>query len=364
MRQLTSLFGLGTLALAACDPQLSPRYTGESLLTITGRVEISEQRSDSLVVPALGFVVPEKADILIRDVEVQGQFPSDFRLDVYEPPPRDAYFDLTYQKSGEPQLAVAYITAVPNDHPDQINTATSVNAYPQCSSASCSEGCGANGCRVLRTEYCNSDLECYAEDTYCPTVDAPLEQCNTVAVSGDPKLKGSPLQAFAGFSQNYAVLFLETPARAGSVTAAVLGSDRGVPAGYGLYSFRALTDAESAVANSCTERAEVLAAQGFNQEYGTALTSLSFDATCGPSAIAKFGDELEDLPAPFCGSENEEGEDELDAALDARDRYIERAKFELGCALRNYAVERVADPANESVSVLIGPDSSPAFFPQ
>jgi hypothetical protein len=115
------VWGMLAFALATgCDAQVSPRFTGEALLTITGSVQIQQPDHGDLVVPALAFWIPSKGEVRIQDVEVQGEFPSDFRLDVYEPPPTEAYFEATRQGSGEPRMAAGYITAVAADHPSTI----------------------------------------------------------------------------------------------------------------------------------------------------------------------------------------------------------------------------------------------------
>lgn len=365
MEHVHPLLALGTFALAvtACDSQFSPSYTGDSLLTIVGRVEITDER-ESLTVPALAFGIPEDGSILIQDVAVQGRFPSDFRLDVYQPPPKGSYINVTHQNSGEPRLAVAYITAVEADHPDVIRVATeaSTEAFG-CEVDECDKPCGGKGCLRERTTYCipgQPDVECYVEESYCPTFRSDDAECTLVPVGhGDPTLKENPYDRFAGFSQNYMVVFLEEPAKAGTVTAAVLGAKKNVPAGYGLYELRAPTEAEMAEAEACIAEAEVRGAAGFNREWGTNLSTLNFDAYCGPQDMnaADTG-----FRAPFCGAAIDEL-DTLDEASDARERYIERAMLELGCQMRGAIPKRVEHPARESITVVVGADVQLASWP-
>lgn len=403
-RLLSAAFAL--LALAGCDSQFSPAYTGESLLTITGSVEIAQERREDLIIPALAFSTPEQGTVTIREVDVRGEFPSNFRLDVYQPPPRSTYFNATYQKSGEPRMAAGYVTAVSPDHEDTIRTATAQTTYAYgCEPAECGKPCGGKGCLYQRNEYCVEDdptEPCYVENTYCPTFESPIEECTIEAVGdGDPSLKESPWRDFAGFSQNYVVVFLEKPARAGSVTAAILGSKKAVPPGYGLYSIRELTDAERQVRDACVAEAEVRAAPGFNAEFGTDLETLTFESACAPTSAGPApsapppsgsapsapppgaapatpqssgatppvpggalpaGEGPVEFAAPFCGGPIDE-QDKVDAALDARERYVERAKLELGCQMRETVVTRVKRPARESISVIIGPEVQPALWP-
>lgn len=416
MGQGPSRFQLAAIALltaAGCDSQFSPAYTGESLLTITGSVELAQERRKELIIPALAFSTPDEGKVTIREVDVRGEFPSNFRLDVYQPPPRSTYFNPTHQLSGEPRIAAGYVTAVTPDHEDVLRSATfeSVSSYA-CPLEGCDEPCGGEGCLVQSFEYCvlaHPELPCFVEEFRCPTFNSPNEECTLEAVSGDPMLKESPWRDFAGFSQNYIVVYLERPAAAGSVTAAILGSrGKRAPAGYGLYSMRELTQAESAARDACVDEAEVLAAAGFNEELGTDLTTLDFEIACAPNMMSAPGpmgpcsgsmpppetiprargpipgepsdptppppipegvpcpdappaaDPATDADVPaFCSGT----EAEIDAAMEARERHLERAMLELGCHMRNVVLTRVRRPSRESISVIIGPEVQPALWP-
>jgi hypothetical protein len=72
--------------LFACEAQVSPEYRGEALLTIAGSVEIDRDRDRGTLMPALAFHNSESSDLRIMDVDVEGEFPSDFTLPVDEPP--------------------------------------------------------------------------------------------------------------------------------------------------------------------------------------------------------------------------------------------------------------------------------------
>jgi hypothetical protein len=383
MRHLPPLLALGTFAIGAagCDAQFSSDYTGESLLTIVGNVEITNDRTKGKLIPALAFMNQSRGEVSIQEVAVRGQFPSDFQLDVFEPPPNDAFVNLTRQKSGEPQLAIGYITAVPIDHPDSIRQGTGVTTTVFGTSEEDSDkACGGKGCRITRSEYCIDDdpsVPCYVEDLYCPTHSTPEEECTYEAVSGDPTLKESPWGNFAGFSQNYVVVFLRERAAAGSVTEAILGGTNGVPRGYGLYAMKAPSEAEYAANQDCTARAEVHAAVAWNEEFEANLSTLNFEAVCfptglsamgappatppapgAPTPIGDLGAPPVDFPAPFCGASSAET-DTLDESFEARERLIEASKLELGCAIFDFKFERVKNPADESVSVVIGTQAQP-----
>jgi hypothetical protein len=333
--------------LAACDEQVTPEYVGESLLTIVGSVEIADDRTEGRLIPALAFTNDHAGQVMIQEVSVRGEFPSDFRLDVFEPPPSDAFFHATHRTQGEPRIATGYVTAVTVTHPATISFSTEYNVTSfGCDPAGCDQPCPTKGCRVERDEWCvtgDASVPCYAEDLYCPTFRQTNECVAEPTGVGDPALKGDPWSEFAGFSQNYLVVDLEDRALPGSLTAQLLGAPNGVVAGYGLYTARGMSDDELATADDCTARAEAAAAIPYNADHGTVLPTLGFEV-CGI------------MPAlPFCAG-TPEG---LDAAAEDVAGYVEVAKHELGCPLSVLVLARVVDPENQSVSVIIRSDTQP-----
>ncbi|HKP60025.1 MAG TPA: hypothetical protein VJV78_25045 [Polyangiales bacterium] len=345
---------LSCVAGVACDAQFSPEYLGDPLLTVSGSVEISEDRTEGRLIPALAFTNQGDGQVDIVEVGVHGEFPSDFRLDVYERPPREAFFEASHQR-GEPRLALGYITAVSSDHPDKIRFATNQNvmASAGCLDPECTKTCESEGveCRVLTNEWCQSDgTTCYQEVMFCPTLEAWAPDCR-IESKGDPAIKDEPFRHFAGFSSNYVVAYLEARAPAGSWTAALLGSPDGVAAGYGLYAYREFDQGEQQAAAECSERVPGLAARKYNAAHGTDYASIGIDAcqTCGPGCA-----EQPVLPE-FCSGTNEQ----LDAWQAEFDRYTEQSKLELGCAAGDFVLTRVSAPERESVSVRISPDAKP-----
>ena len=345
---LTCVAGVG------CDAQFSPEYLGDPLLTVSGSVEISNGRTEGQLIPALAFTNQSDGLVDIVEVGVHGEFPSDFRLDVYERPPEGAFFAAGHQR-GEPRIALGYITAVSSDHPDRIRFATSqhVMASAGCLDEGCTKTCESEGieCRVLTNEWCQSDgTTCYQEVMFCPTLEAWAPDCR-IEGTGDPAIKDEPFRHFAGFSSNYVVAYLEARAPAGSWTAALLGSREAVPAGYGLYAYRGFDNGEQQDGAECEERAAGLAARKYNADHGTHYASIGIDAclTCGPGCA-----EVPQLPK-FCSGTNEE----LDAWQAVHDRYTEQSKLELGCAAGEFVLTRVSAPEREPVSVRISPDAKP-----
>jgi hypothetical protein len=106
-----------SLAFSACDLQASPEFRGQSLLTVRGSVTIAEDHTRGELVPALAFVNRETGEVHVLDVAVQGEFPSDFRIDVFTPPSPETLTQQTDFGDDEPRIALGYITAVTEDHP-------------------------------------------------------------------------------------------------------------------------------------------------------------------------------------------------------------------------------------------------------
>lgn len=353
VRMQTLALGL-SCAVAGCDAQLSPDYLGESLLTVTGNVEIAETSTSGRLVPALGFLNRDAGHLTIMDVAVRGEFPSDFRLDVYERPPADAFFDATYEHQGEPRMAFGYITAVPVMHPGTVDFSTeeTVTLFSGCLDEACTKTCQSEGqeCRVSETKSCDSKGACYTETLFCPTFSSPRDACRT-ETQGDPSVTADPFRYFAGFSQNYVVVYLDAAAPADSWTATLLGAPEGLAAGYGLFAVRALNADEAMTAEECAEQVNAVAAADYNRDHGTDYPNIEPDAclTCVGCAAP---------PYPWCQgfSSGEEDPFQKDYV-----NYHEQAKLEFGCALSGVVYSRVTDPVNESVSVRIGPENPPGF---
>lgn len=341
---ITSVIGLSCVA---CDAQVSSDYTGESLLSIMGTVEIANDRTRGPLSPALAFTGDAEGDVRIVEVPVHGTFPSDFQLQIYASPPADALMHPTRYSEGEPRMAIAYITAVTRGHPDVIRLASEITLtrYP------CTDEGRADGlCLSTKTESCAADEpgHCYTERTYCKSANAPPEQC-VVESTGDFTLAAaSPWELFAGFSQNYQVIYLEHAAPSGSVTANWLGAPQGVAAGYGLYEVRRYSDEEQQARQQCGEQdaAYERATELYNRAHGT-----DYETVRCPQG---------DSDLPFC-------QDDLDSLFspDGQTREVlallEKASTELGCPVSLLKYQRVQDPARESISVVIDSTPPPQF---
>src|SRR5689334_23343864 len=106
-------FALLFLGAPACGSQATPDYAGETLLSLVGSVTIEDDQTDGKLVPALAFQ-NDKGRLDIMDVEVHGEFPSNFSLAVHRPPGKESLME---GPPGEPRFALGFITAVTAEHP-------------------------------------------------------------------------------------------------------------------------------------------------------------------------------------------------------------------------------------------------------
>lgn len=262
--------------LAGCSSRAGTDYKGESLMHLTGKVVLqSDTRSD--LVPALAYWpgTPTK-DFELVDVDVTGQFPASFTLDVFEPPPDGALFYAGGDARAfpeDPRIGFAYITAVPPDH------AATVPQFLHEGSSSCSKVCpnGDPTCAQTSTQSCTqTNSWCTRDHTSCyeETSDCAPDGTNCVVTqsTGDPKLK-NVWADFGGLSENYIVIYVDHDAAAGSATAFTFGGRKPMSRGYHLVQVRELSAEENAAAVACAEGADAEALARYNAEHRTAYTS-------------------------------------------------------------------------------------------
>jgi hypothetical protein len=323
LRLIAPLAGLAVW-LCACDRQAPADYTGEPLLSMHGRVELAVERDDAgSLIPALAFRNDEDGSLHIVDVEVDGDFPAEFVLDVYLPPPPQSFVEIS-EYLDEPDVAVGFITAVTPDHPELVRFA---------SGGEIGAASGVAGGEITSvSRWCSADeSECYEERKTCPMIDSPAEDCE-ISATGDPALKIDPWQHFAGLSQNYAVLYLSEAAPADSYTAFLLGNAGVLAAGYHLVRLERNPQADDE--RGCVSEAERLAAERYNDEHGT-----------------DWDPEL--LSGGECNGNL------CDEATERAYQLLRlRAQMELDCRGETL-VTRVSDPARESIAVKIGPNLTP-----
>lgn len=352
LRRYAAWSGMGlSLALAGCDPQASPFFRGESLFTVHGSVSIAENHTSGRLVPALAFVNRQDGAIQILEVGVKGEFPSDFRLDVFSPPADGAFMQLEDFGEHEARVALGYITAVSEDHPDSFQFGTT-----QSVSQSASRG-------VIDNTWCTDEAQtnCYTEKEVCPAPDSPPEDCH-IEATGDPSIKEPMWRFFAGFSQNYAIAYLKDAARSGSGTAAALGAPDGLARGYHLLRMRDYTKALQEQYESCQERSYRHGVDRYNEQHDTNYRPEDIDIVAcgaGPGPNCTPAGQCEpSLPKPkLCDLPWQEQERVFEQV-----RVLgQRAQVELGCLVSQFAP--VADPKSESIAIEIAPNAAPGFGP-
>lgn len=319
-----------------CDAQVSKDYAGESLLRVVGSVEFTDGSEHDELVPALAYYGKGGGSVVIVDVAVGGSFPTDFRLDIYDPPPESTRERQVHQIEGEPRVSIGYIAAAAKDHPDQLAEGTS--SFSQ-EFAPCAEPREDGRCLVLEDKQCATlfeDMPCYVEKTYCPSPDSPREEC-VIEKSGDPLLAGSAWDYFAGYSRTYMIAYLEEKAHKGSATAAWFGVDDDIPQGYGLYKRQSFTPEERQATFECQVKSGEIAIKLYNEEHGTDYENWDCPA------IEDVADP-DSLPA-FCQVTDAEARSQNQSV------YWEMAQLQLGCSLNLQHLERVEHPDAESISI-------------
>jgi hypothetical protein len=304
---------LGAQLLAGCDAQVGEDYRGEPLLTINGSVVIQNTNPPENLVPALAFVDAKQASFHFTDVEVTGEFPNRFTLDVFDPPPAASLYD--FEDPGdenEPTYAMALITAVRADHAAMIPVQESGSVTCSSDSTVCTHF----------LEVCVPDGGCYRRVEEC---DTDGENCVVIEESGDPAWARSWLHYMAGLSTNYQVLYFPDGVKANTQIAYGLNGNQALAPGYYLVEVAEFSPAEVAEQEACMEVARQEALDRFNAKHGTAYKSW-------------FEVPLEDA--------NQYRETRLVAR-------------EQGCPLGTVHTRLVPDPAHQSITVTISPDVEP-----
>jgi hypothetical protein len=332
------------LVLGACDAQHTSDYRGEALLSLRGSVEIADDNHvKGKLVPAIAFVT--HGDVHIVDVDVHGEFPADFTLDVYEPPP-DGIVTEEFEYPGEPEVAAGYITAVAVDHPSIVPLVQGVGSsggpcVSQTSTleddAGIADGGGRNApepCPVSKS-WCRAgdQDDCYTETANCPNFNTPFDQCEVTAKSGDPALRGEIWDLFAGLSENYVIAYLRGDAAKRSVVAHELGGGKtGLSAGYHLIELSRESDADDEARTACENHARELAIDRYNEAHGTDY---------GPSDPETDSCYDESLPCD-------------QAVADAIAGRVRKASAELDCPRDDVQLTVIPHPEDEHIAVRIG----------
>ena len=257
MTQVRTPFGCVSMLvfLAACDTRADGDYRGESLLHLEGRVVLADERAPEGLVPALAFSTHHGVEIV--DVSVQGQFPADFRMDLYAPPPASAIeVDPRAEAPAEQgEFAIGAITAVAPDHPSQLLVASSTASWrldPQLALGYADlASCAADQACLRAGQQCQQDARCdHVErwcldetDSECRTVGLPkcgsdgaAADCEPLFSEGNALIVTGELEQkkFAGFSDQYVIVWTRHGMPKTAWYLAALGVQEDLAPGYSL----------------------------------------------------------------------------------------------------------------------------------
>jgi hypothetical protein len=352
--------------LPGCDAQVSPFYRGESLLTVSGSVEIPNKRTPGPLVPALVFASGESRSILVVDTEVQGKFPSDFRLDVYDAPPNAALISTSEQFETDEKIALGFISAVPKHHRHEIRFADTQDGDILCPDTGC-----AKPIAPFTRSWCTSvgKIECYTETLSCTQdpiwgdENAVPDGCTVTAHTGDISLK-EPWREFAGFSQNYMVLYLPAAAPADSYMASVLGATSGLERGYYLLALNTQDPVEYRRQQACLGEANDAGVARYVEMHGAQYTADDLQYECG---VSPRGGSCPPSAGDDCIAEPPTEPPAICALPEAEQAAIRK---QVGLTIRQVELERecwkiapdmtlITDPEHVSISVTLGSQLPP-----
>jgi hypothetical protein len=267
------------MASVACGSVAGTDHKGNSLLQITGSVRMDNEDAPADLVPALAFA--SENDFLVQDVDVSGEFPARFTLNVYEPPPPETF----HADSRRPEIAYAYLTAVPPRHESKILIPRQTDTLGD---VPC-DGLPAEA----STKWCTSERECYEERMSC-TCPVPADELDpgelptcgeAFETSGDPVIK-DPWSKFGGVSQNYVVIYVPEASLATLNEEPFFSQDytggKGFKLGYNLIHVRSTTPEEQKAAAECEPAIRAQAWDEYNAEHGTDYSDATDESWDGP----------------------------------------------------------------------------------
>ncbi|MDB4987876.1 MAG: hypothetical protein JWN04_3054 [Myxococcaceae bacterium] len=213
-------------AVTACDSRVGSAYQGTSLLHLEGRVVIADANVPDDLVPALAF--PSKQGMTFVDVQVHGDFPNNFSLDVFAPPPDSAI--ATHQLESllpeGAEVAVAYIAALPRQHVSTFVTANKQQVLDKDSLPACAADPACD------------HVEKWCTDTLgCRTVGLPRcesNSCMPLYSEGNDAIHLDETEAFAGLSESHILVWTRTGLSDSSLFSHLFGIKEDLPPGYSL----------------------------------------------------------------------------------------------------------------------------------
>lgn len=272
---------LGTLLLGwcsiGCEAQATAQYDGEPLLRLSGEADVEVSTGGLPVLPALCFFesshhyktittadLPPQAGVeappgiawvdnraTIVEVDSVGEFPAQFNVAVYTPPPDSVLKPLF---SGEPRSADGAVCAVKAEHPDVVNMPVIIN-----------QPCAADDAPCERwTLWSFLDSQRFYKAVYqCPDANSPKDDCS-MSTLGDPSVQREFYEDVLGRDRTQ-VVYLADPAPRGSFTAWKYGATNGLSAGYHLFAYQGLLSSSDPTFKCRTDAGSRAVNDTFNQ---------------------------------------------------------------------------------------------------
>lgn len=214
----TTLFAT-CISAAACDAQHDVDYTGQALWTLLGAIVTDDARIDQETSAAIYWSNAGRHLDVLEQVEVEGDFPAEFTLRAFEPPPATAQVSLADVGIAAVDIAFGLVVAV---------DAGSAPFYPVVSSTTADN-------------------------------DAAL-------APGETLLEGDDRAWLRGGAPGHLVAYLSAEPPASAVCLADF------TAGYNLVALTPKTSAEVASNEACELSAQDVALEAYNVEHATSLT--------------------------------------------------------------------------------------------
>jgi hypothetical protein len=334
--------------LVSCDSRVDDDYMGRSLLHLEGRVIIADPQARDDLVPALAFSGRDGVEFM--NVEARGDFPNNFSIEIYAPPPNGAIFgheDDPLIPEGQ-RVAVANITAIPASHPGRMVLAKHVFSVPNSALPACAT---TPTCDHVE-RWCLDELQ-----TDCRVVGlrACDGDCTPVLSEGNEaiQLNDDTPGSIPGLSEQHIVLWTRDGVPSSSVLSHFLGLTEDLPAGYSLVELGAQLDHDAVKDDPSLE--PLLAKQGCLG----AECAEEFEGEARLRYQRLHQVDPDDLKEQYEAAGDEEAYDALDGELEIL--ALEFA-IRVGFDISEYRGTKLVHDPRAKLQIRISPDVEQIFF--
>lgn len=220
LRTTSSAALVTCISAAACDAQHDLDYAGQAVWTLLGSIVTEDARLDEDTSAAIYWSNAGRQLDVLEQVEVEGNFPAEFTLRAFEPPPPTARVSLADVGIAAIEIAFGLVVAV-DERSAPFHPVIISNDSPE-------TGAGLS--------------------------------------PGETLLEGDERAWLRGGAPGHLVVYLNADPPEGAACLATLTE------GYNLMALTPKTSAEVASDEACAQNAEALALEAYNLERGTNLT--------------------------------------------------------------------------------------------